>query len=231
MRCSWTLLATLLVLLAAIYLHLYKVLTLKPIFSFTKYDQNIFYYNNGYKPNITAYVNLLEELRSRLASGTNVHGIAVTRPPRISFLKKVSSRLNLRTAVTRQQGHKPGEQLVGSIQSDPMVRAIRMSVPVAVGADEPCPYGEPTTNIIGRDGQCVDVKENKYDNGDPIVLWAFGNAQPVLPQAIKWILYNAGTIMNPRSDLVIAAKTSDQGTVLTVAKDNNSSRQAWSAGC
>nr|GFA01807.1 ribosome-inactivating protein [Tanacetum cinerariifolium] len=36
--------------------------------------------------------------------------------------------------------------------------------------------------------------------------------------------------MNPRSGLVIGAETSTHGTVLTVAKDNNSSRQAWSAG-
>ena len=69
------LLATLLVLLAAIYLHLGGVQT------DTKDDENIFYYNNGHLPNIEAYVKLLEELRSRLASGTDVHGIAVTRPP------------------------------------------------------------------------------------------------------------------------------------------------------
>nr|GEW41764.1 ribosome-inactivating protein [Tanacetum cinerariifolium] len=67
------LLATLLLLLlAAIYLHLRDV---------QADNNNIFYYNNGHEPNITAYVNLLEELRSRLASGTVVHGIAVTQPP------------------------------------------------------------------------------------------------------------------------------------------------------
>ncbi|GKB23663.1 ribosome-inactivating protein [Tanacetum coccineum] len=46
----------------------------------------------------------------------------------------------------------------------------------------------------------------------------------------QWILYNAGTIMNLESSLVIAAETSTQGTTLKVAQDNNSSRQAWSVG-
>ncbi|GJT00375.1 ribosome-inactivating protein [Tanacetum coccineum] len=64
--------STLLVLLAAIYLHLGGV---------EADNKNIFYYNNRNEPNIAAYVKLLEELRSRLASGTDVHGIAVTRPP------------------------------------------------------------------------------------------------------------------------------------------------------
>ncbi|GJV80579.1 ribosome-inactivating protein [Tanacetum coccineum] len=56
-------------------------------------------------------------------------------------------------------------------------KAIRMPVPVAVGADEQCPDGEPTTNIIGRDGQCVNVYENQYDNGNPIILFACRNAK------------------------------------------------------
>ncbi|GKC05170.1 ribosome-inactivating protein [Tanacetum coccineum] len=56
-------------------------------------------------------------------------------------------------------------------------KAIRMPVPVVVGADEQCPDGEPTTNIIGRDGQCMDVKDEQYNNGNPIILWACGNAK------------------------------------------------------
>ncbi|GKF85924.1 ribosome-inactivating protein, partial [Tanacetum coccineum] len=44
-------------------------------------DKNKFYYNNRYDPNIEAYVKLLKELRSRLASGTDVHEIVVTRNP------------------------------------------------------------------------------------------------------------------------------------------------------
>nr|GEZ09696.1 ribosome-inactivating protein [Tanacetum cinerariifolium] len=62
--------ATLLVLLAAIYLHL------EGVQRDTKYDKNKFYYNN-----LIAYIKLLEELRARLASGTDVHRISVTRPP------------------------------------------------------------------------------------------------------------------------------------------------------
>ncbi|GKD56895.1 ribosome-inactivating protein [Tanacetum coccineum] len=70
--------------------------------------------------------------------------------------------------------------------------AIRMPDPVAdVGVDdEHCPYGEPTTNIIGKDGQCVDVKNNQYNNGDPIILWACGNAQ----RKQLWTFKSDGTI-------------------------------------
>ncbi|GKG40557.1 hypothetical protein Tco_0467334, partial [Tanacetum coccineum] len=52
------------------------------------------------------------------------------------------------------------------LYKQPKPKAIRMPVPVAaVGADdEQCPYGEPTTNIIGRDGQCMDVSDYKYNN-------------------------------------------------------------------
>nr|GFB82370.1 ribosome-inactivating protein [Tanacetum cinerariifolium] len=52
--------------------------------------------------------------------------------------------------------------------------AIRMPVPVA---DEQCPDGEPTTNIVRRDGQCVNVKDSQYYNGNFIILGACGNAQ------------------------------------------------------
>nr|GFC94061.1 ribosome-inactivating protein [Tanacetum cinerariifolium] len=69
-------------------------------------------------------------------------------------------------------------------------RARRIPVPVAVGADEQCPYGEPTTNIIGRDGQCVSVKDNQYNNANPIILWSCGNAQ----RNQLWTFKSDGTI-------------------------------------
>nr|GEV37835.1 type 2 ribosome-inactivating protein precursor [Tanacetum cinerariifolium] len=179
---------------------------------------------------------------------------------------------------TRPNGHKHGEEMVGSIRAGLMVstglmlyqcnsKAIKMLVPVAVGAGEQCLDGEPIVNIIERDRQCVYVKDEQYNNGNPIILcacenvkgnqlWTFksngtirlngkclttygyasGNYLMIfdydtaVPEATKWILYNAGTIMNPRSGLFIAAETFTQGTVLTVAKDNNSFRLAWSAG-
>lgn len=148
---------------------------------------------------------------------------------------------------------------------------IRMPVPVPVvaavgGAIDLCP-DVPTTNIIGRDGLCVDVRDGKYHDGNSIILWPCGNAQLnqlwtfrsdgtirsngkclttygyapgnyimiydcdlAVREASQWFLYNAGTIMNPKSGLVIAAESSTQGTTLTVAEDNNSSRQAWSPG-
>nr|GEY24331.1 type 2 ribosome-inactivating protein precursor [Tanacetum cinerariifolium] len=142
-------------------------------------------------------------------------------------------------------------------------KAIRMPVPVAVGTDEQCLDGEPTTYIIRMTRKCVDVYENQYDNETPIILFSCENAKgnqlwtfksdgtiqsngkcltangyasrdyiwifdydKAEPEATKWVLYNAGTIMNPRSSLVIAAESSTQRTVLNVAEDNNSSRQA-----
>nr|GEX47265.1 ribosome-inactivating protein [Tanacetum cinerariifolium] len=77
---------------------------------------------------------------------------------------------------------------------------------------------------IRSNGKCLTA--NCYASGDYI--WIF-NCDKAKPKATKWVLYNAGTIMNPRSGLVIAAESSTQRTVLNVAEDNNFSRQAWCA--
>ncbi|PWA65282.1 ribosome-inactivating protein [Artemisia annua] len=146
----------------------------------------------------------------------------------------------------------------------------RTPFPVAVGADQWCdePYGELTTNIIGRNGLCVDVKQDNYNDGDATMLWPCGNAQRnqlwtfksdgtirsngkclttfsnptsgnyvmiydcdrATPEATTWYLSNVGTIINPISSLVLTAETSTPWTELTLAENNNSSRQAWSAG-
>nr|GEY19216.1 ribosome-inactivating protein [Tanacetum cinerariifolium] len=145
-------------------------------------------------------------------------------------------------------------------------KAIRILVPVAVGADEQCLDGELTTNIIGMARKYVDMYENQYDNGTPIILFSCRNAKgnhiwtfksdgtiwsngkcltangyawgdyiwifdcdKAKPEATKWVLHNVGTIMNPRSGLVIAAESSTQRTMMNVAEDNNSFRQAWNA--
>nr|GFC40624.1 ribosome-inactivating protein [Tanacetum cinerariifolium] len=96
-------------------------------------------------------------------------------------------------------------------------------------ADEQCPDGEPTTNIVGRDGQCVNVKDSQYYNGNFIILGACGNAQ----RNQLWTFKSDGTIRSNRKCLtsgygghVIVADSYTQGTVLMVAEDNNSSRQA-----
>ncbi|GKG56946.1 ribosome-inactivating protein, partial [Tanacetum coccineum] len=66
-----------------------------------------------------------------------------------------------------------------------------------------------------------------YASGDDIMIC---DGDTTMPDATKWFLLNAGTIMNPRSGLVIVAESSTKRTVLTIAEDNNSSRQARSAG-
>ncbi|GJZ43057.1 ribosome-inactivating protein [Tanacetum coccineum] len=328
-------LATLLVLLAPIYLQLGGV---------HADNKNIFYYNNGREPNITAYgqlennggglssrslgereatelghgalndaienlyyresrksallviiqmvseavrIRYIEHLIRRNKLGENLNFIP---DPRAITMENRWSRLSRQIQWSGESGVFLWEIEVRSVSNEVVrirnvvgvfrqaalalilykcnPKAIRMPVPVAVGADEQCPDGEPTTNIIGRDGQCMDVKDEQYYNGNPIILWACKNAQrnqlwtfksdgtirsngkclttygyasgsyimifdcdTAVPEATKWILNNAGTIMNPTSGLVIAAETSTQGgTVMMVAEDNNSSRQAWSAG-
>nr|GFA42665.1 ribosome-inactivating protein [Tanacetum cinerariifolium] len=62
-------------------------------------------------------------------------------------------------------------------------------MPVLV-ADEQCPDGEPTINIIGKDGQCVNVKDSQYYNGNFIILGACGNAQ----RNQLWTFKSDGTI-------------------------------------
>nr|GEY88334.1 hypothetical protein [Tanacetum cinerariifolium] len=62
-----------------------------------------------------------------------------------------------------------------------------MPVPVA---DEQCPDGEPTTNIVRRDGQCVNVKDSQYYNWNFIILGAYGNAQ----RNRLWTFKSDGTI-------------------------------------
>lgn len=142
---------------------------------------------------------------------------------------------------------------------------IRM--PIDIAAANQCPLVEPTTNIIGRDGLCVDVRDGRDNDGNPIQLWPCGNVQrnqlwtfksdgtirsmgkclttygyspgnyimifncsTAVTEATQWQLIDSGTIMNPQSGLVLAAESATQGTTLTVAEDNNSSRQAWNAG-
>ncbi|KAD5507814.1 hypothetical protein E3N88_15517 [Mikania micrantha] len=147
-------------------------------------------------------------------------------------------------------------------------KAALLRMPLGAADEQQCPYVEPTTNIIGRDGQCMNVRDNNYHNGNSIILWPCGSAQgnqlwtfksdgtirsngkclttygyaagnyimiydcdTAVVEATKWFLYDIiGTITNPTSGLVIAAESAAQGTTLTVAEDNNSSRQAWTAG-
>nr|GEW98376.1 transcription initiation factor TFIID subunit 13 [Tanacetum cinerariifolium] len=104
---------------------------------------------------------------------------------------------------------------------------------VRIRSNGQCPDGEPTTNIVRRDGQCVNIKDSQYYNGNFIILGACENAQ----RNQLWTFKSDGTIRSNGKCLpsgygghVIAADSSTQGTVLMVAEDNNSSRQAWSAG-
>nr|GFA88811.1 ribosome-inactivating protein [Tanacetum cinerariifolium]GFA89110.1 ribosome-inactivating protein [Tanacetum cinerariifolium] len=69
------------------------------------------------------------------------------------------------------------EQVQWSGESRVFLWEIPVRIPVVVGADEQCSDGEPTINIIGRDGHVVDVKDEQYNNRNPIILCVCGNAK------------------------------------------------------
>nr|GEX37893.1 ribosome-inactivating protein [Tanacetum cinerariifolium] len=224
------LLATLLVLLAAIYLHLGGVQ------ADTKDDKNNFYYNNVHEPNIKAYIKLLEEVQLEnngdevitvIIDTVNVYVVgylvgSTIRPtlhylnlddadqreallqafPNIDYTHRLGFAGNYGSLSGRERtefGHVRTRNIEHLIlqsmygQNLNFILDNRAICPenrwsdlseqiqwsVAVGVDEQCPYGELTTKIIRRDGQCL---------------------RPPL-----------------------------RGTVLEMAEDNNSSRQAWNA--
>ncbi|XXG58136.1 hypothetical protein AAC387_Pa04g0525 [Persea americana] len=70
-----------------------------------------------------------------------------------------------------------------------------VDVHVATGADDDdiCPYPEPTVRISGRNGLCVDVRDGRYNNGNPIQL-APCQEQLVVNQL--WTLRKDGTIQS-----------------------------------
>ncbi|GJV85792.1 ribosome-inactivating protein [Tanacetum coccineum] len=99
-------------------------------------------------------------------------------------------------------------------------KGIRMPVP---GADEQCPNAQcnqtfKSDGTIRSNGKCLTT--NGYASGQYIMIYDCDTAKP---DANKWILYNAGSIMNPTSGLVIAAKTSTQATA------NGANTRVWLA--
>ncbi|XP_027352709.1 agglutinin-1 [Abrus precatorius] len=127
---------------------------------------------------------------------------------------------------------------------------------------------EPTVRIGGRDGLCVDVSDNAYNNGNPIILWkckdqlevnqlwtlksdktirskgkclttygyAPGNyvmiydCSSAVAEATYWDIWDNGTIINPKSGLVLSAESSSMGGTLTVQKNDYRMRQGWRTG-
>nr|ABW23506.1 prepropulchellin IV [Abrus pulchellus subsp. tenuiflorus] len=127
---------------------------------------------------------------------------------------------------------------------------------------------EPTVRISGRDGMCVDVSDNAYHNGNPIIMWkckdqleenqlwtlkrdktirskgkclttygyAAGNyvmiydCSSAVPEATYWEIWDNGTIINPKSSLVLSAESSSMGGTLTVQENDYRMRQGWRTG-
>lgn len=58
-------------------------------------------------------------------------------------------------------------------------------------SDETCTVGEPTRRISGRDGLCVDVRDGRDNDGNPIQLWPCGAEQQRNQQ---WTFHRDGTI-------------------------------------
>nr|GEY52397.1 ribosome-inactivating protein [Tanacetum cinerariifolium] len=239
---------------------------------------------------------LLKELRTRLASGTNVHGIVVTRPleniplqDRFVQVRLENSGGDVITVIINTENVCVVGYLVGS--------TLRLTLHFLDDVPQELLQAFPSTDythsrlgFTGNYGSLSDRDRTELGHGalnDAIRNLYYGDSLPstllviiqtvaeavriryiehlilrnmygqnqnfipenraislentwldlsqqiqwsAVPEATKWFLYNAGTIMNPRSDLVITAGSSTQGTELTVTEDNNSSRQAWSAG-
>ncbi|XP_027352168.1 abrin-a-like [Abrus precatorius] len=146
-------------------------------------------------------------------------------------------------------------------QSPLLIRSI-------VENSDTCVPIEPTVRIGGRDGMCVDVSDDAYNNGNPIILWkckdqleenqlwtlkpdktirskgkclttygyAPGNyvmiydCTSAVPEATYWEIWDNGTIINPKSGLVLSAESSAMGGTLTVQKNDYRMRQGWRTG-
>ncbi|XP_027352444.1 abrin-a-like [Abrus precatorius] len=146
-------------------------------------------------------------------------------------------------------------------QSPLLIRSI-------VEKSDTCVPVEPTVRISGRDGMCVDVSDNAYDNGNPIIFWKCGDqlqenqlwtlkrdktirskgkclttygyapgnyvmiydCTSAIPEATYWEIWDNGTIINPRSGLVLSAESSSIGGTLTVQTNDYRMRQGWRTG-
>nr|GEW19565.1 ribosome-inactivating protein [Tanacetum cinerariifolium] len=80
-------------------------------------------------------------------------------------------------------------------------------------------HDERNPNFI-PDSKAISLENNWSDLSEQIQ-WSS-------PKTTKWILHNAGTIMNPRLCLVIAAESSTSRTVLTA---NGANAHVWLANC
>ncbi|XP_027347553.1 abrin-a-like [Abrus precatorius] len=146
-------------------------------------------------------------------------------------------------------------------QSPLLIRSI-------VEKSDTCSPIEPTVRIGGRDGMCVDVSNNAYNNGNSIIMWkckdqleenqlwtlkrdktirskgkclttygyAPGNyvmiydCNSAVLEATYWEIWDNGTIINPRSGLVLSAESSSMGGTLTVQTNDYRMRQGWRTG-
>nr|GEZ02659.1 ribosome-inactivating protein [Tanacetum cinerariifolium] len=111
-------------------------------------------------------------------------------------------------------------------------KAKRVPVPVAVAADEQCLDGEPTTNIIRMAGKCVDVYENQYDNGTPIILFSCGNAKANCVSGTEprqqWALYGDRNIrLYSDRTLCVTSNGHESSDSIFLLKGQGSGDERW----
>ncbi|KAJ8617063.1 hypothetical protein MRB53_013249 [Persea americana] len=73
--------------------------------------------------------------------------------------------------------------------------------------DDTFPYPDPTVCISGRNGLCVDVRDGRYNNGNPIQLWP---CQETLEVNQLWTLREDGTIRS--NSMCLTTNGSSPGT-------------------
>nr|GEU31631.1 cytochrome P450 716B1-like [Tanacetum cinerariifolium] len=185
-----------------------------------------------------------EQNTSPKASGTDAHGIAVTRPLTniplqerfIQFHLENSSSEVIIVIINTENVYvvgylfRPASRLTLYYLDDIPREELFQAFPSRQYNYSPLGFAVNYRSLPDREkielghGALNDAIRNLY----------YRHSQPsallvIIQMVSEAARISAGTIMNPRSGLVIAAESSTQRTVLNVAEDNNSSRQAWSA--
>uniref|UniRef100_P81446 Beta-galactoside-specific lectin 1 n=1 Tax=Viscum album TaxID=3972 RepID=ML1_VISAL len=156
----------------------------------------------------------------------------------------------------------------GERPSSSDVRYWPLVIRPVIADDVTCSASEPTVRIVGRNGMCVDVRDDDFHDGNQIQLWpSKSNNDPnqlwtikrdgtirsngsclttygytagvyvmifdcntAVREATLWEIWGNGTIINPRSNLVLAASSGIKGTTLTVQTLDYTLGQGWLAG-
>ncbi|XP_057965525.1 ricin-like [Malania oleifera] len=96
--------------------------------------------------------------------------------------------------------------------------------PCKSNADENQLWTMKKDRTIRSKGKCLTTYG--YSAGNYVMIYDCASA---VPEATHWEIWTNGTIINPKSSLVLSAESGNSDTTLTVQVNNYSSRQGWLA--